>query len=102
MNLLILGATGRTGRLVIDRALAAGHDVTALVRAPERLTIQNPRLHVVAGRATDAADVARAMVGAGAVISVLGGGGSVIFDSTRAILEAAHRTGVTRAVAMSS
>ncbi len=102
MNLLILGASGRTGRLAIDQALAAGHDVTALVRSPEKLTVRNSRLHVVAGQATDVHDVARAMVGAGAVISVLGGAGSVILDSTRAIIEAAHKTGVTRVVVMSS
>jgi len=102
MNLLILGASGRTGLLVVEQALAAGHDVTALVRSPEKLTLRNSRLRVVAGQATDADDVARAMTGAGAVISVLGGGGSVIVDSTRAIIEAAHRTGVTRVVVMSS
>lgn len=102
MNLLILGASGRTGRLVIDRALAAGHDVTALVRSPEKVAVRNSRLHVVAGQATDANDVARAMAGAVAVISVLGGAGSVILDSTRAVIEAAHRTGVTRVVVMSS
>jgi len=102
MNLLILGASGRTGLLVVEQALAAGHDVTALVRSPEKLTVHNSRLHVVAGQATDADDLARAMAGAGAVISVLGGGGSVILDSSRAIIEAAHRTGVTRVVVMSS
>jgi uncharacterized protein YbjT (DUF2867 family) len=102
MNLLILGASGRTGLLVVEQALAAGHDVTALVRSPEKLTVHNSRLHVVAGQATDADDVARAMASAGALISVLGGGGSVILDSSRAIIEAAHRTGVKRVVVMSS
>jgi uncharacterized protein YbjT (DUF2867 family) len=42
------------------------------------------------------------MAGAGAVITVLGGSGSVIVDSTRAIIEAAHRTGLKRVVVMSS
>ena len=102
MKLLVLGASGRTGVLVVEQALAAGQDVSALVRSPERLTLRNPRLNVVAGQATDAADVARAMAGVDAVISVLGGGGSVIRDSTRAIIDAAHRTGVTRVVVMSS
>ncbi len=102
MNLLILGASGRTGVLVVEQALAAGHEVTALVRSPEKVTIRNPRLHVVAGQATNADDVSRAMAGADAVISVLGGTGSVISDSTRAIVEAARRTGVKRIVVMSS
>ncbi len=41
MKLLVLGASGRTGRLVVEQALAAGHTVTALVRSPEKLTIRN-------------------------------------------------------------
>jgi uncharacterized protein YbjT (DUF2867 family) len=102
MNLVILGATGGTGRLVVEQALAAGHTVTALVRSPEKLTIRNSSLRVIAGRATEAGDVARAFERADAVISTLGGTGSVIADSTRAILEAAHKTAVQRVVVLSS
>jgi uncharacterized protein YbjT (DUF2867 family) len=102
MKLLILGGTGRTGRAVVEQALAAGHDVTALARSPEKLAVRSSRLRLVAGQATDAGDVARAMAGVDAVISTLGGGDSVILDSTRAIIEAAHGTGVTRVVVMSS
>ena len=102
MNLLILGATGRTGRLVVEQALAAGNTVTALVRSPEKLTIRNSNLRVVTGRATDPEDVARALVGADGVLSTLGGGGSVIADSTGAMVEAAHKTGVRRVVVLSS
>jgi uncharacterized protein YbjT (DUF2867 family) len=102
MNMVILGATGRTGLLVVEQALAAGHTVTALVRSPEKLTIRNSSLRVVAGQATDSGDVARALEGADAVISTLGGTGSVIADSTRAIVEAAHKTEVRRVVVLSS
>lgn len=102
MNLVVLGATGRTGQLVVEQALAAGHTVTALVRSPEKLTIRNSSLRVVAGSATDAADVARALAGSDAVVSTLGGGGSVIADSTGAIIEAARKTGVGRVVVLSS
>jgi uncharacterized protein YbjT (DUF2867 family) len=102
MNLVVLGATGGTGRLVVEQALAAGHTVTALVRSPEKLTIRNSSLRVLAGKATDAVDVAQALEGADAVISTLGGTGSVIADSTRAIVEAAPKSGVTRVVVLSS
>ena len=61
MNLVVLGASGRTGSLVVEQALAAGHTVTALVRPPEKLTIRNSNLRVVAGKATDPSDVAQAM-----------------------------------------
>jgi len=102
MNLVILGATGGTGRLVVEQALAAGHTVTALVRSPEKLTSSNSRLRVITGRATDAHDVARALADADALISTLGGSGSVIADSTQAIVDAARRTGLKRVVVLSS
>jgi uncharacterized protein YbjT (DUF2867 family) len=102
MNLVVLGATGRTGRLVVEQALAAGHTVTALVRSPRKLTITDPSLRVLAGAATDAAAVTRALEGADAVISTLGGAGSVITDSTSAIVEAARQVGVRRVLVLSS
>ncbi|WP_411348371.1 NAD(P)H-binding protein [Paenibacillus sp. WLX2291] len=40
MNIALLGATGRTGRLILQYLLRAGHDVTVLVRSPERLQEQ--------------------------------------------------------------
>jgi uncharacterized protein YbjT (DUF2867 family) len=102
MKLLVLGATGRTGRLVVEQALAAGHTVTALVRSPEKMTTGNPNLRVVTGEATDASAVSRALQGADAVISTLGGKGSVIADSTRAIVAAARAAGISRVVVLSS
>ena len=102
MNLVVLGATGRTGRLVVEQALAAGHTVTALVRSPEKLAVRNPNLHVVVGQATDPSAVARVLDGADALISTLGGAGSVVSDSTRAIVETAHKAGVSRVVLLSS
>ena len=49
MKLAIFGATGGTGRALVEQALAAGHEVTALVRDPARVTVQNPRVHLVQG-----------------------------------------------------
>jgi uncharacterized protein YbjT (DUF2867 family) len=102
MNLVVLGATGGTGRLVVEQALANGHTVTALVRSPERLALRNPNLHVIAGQATDPSAVSRALDGADALISTLGGNGSLISDSTRAIIDAAPKAGVSRVVVLSS
>jgi len=102
MNLLILGATGRTGRLVVEKALASGHTVTALVRSPEKLSPGHPNLRLVAGEATETSAVATALRGADAVISTLGGKPSIIADSTRAIVAAAGTTGVRRVVVLST
>ena len=102
MNLVVLGATGRTGRLVVEQALAAGHTVTALVRSPQKLTTGHSNLRLVTGEATDTLAVSSALEGADAVISALGGKGSVIADSTRAIVAAARKTGLSRVVVLST
>ncbi len=103
MNLTILGATGATGTLLVERALAAGHHVTALVRNPQKLTTTHPNLRAIAGDATDGAAVARALEGADAVISALGATkGALMADATRAIVAGAERHGVKRVVVLSS
>jgi putative NADH-flavin reductase len=64
MNLTVLRAAGATGVQLVEQALAAGHQVTALARSAENLTLTNPNLHVVQGDATDRAVVSQAMKGA--------------------------------------
>ena len=88
MNLLVLGATGRTGSLVVEQALAAGHTVTALVRSPEKLTTVNSNLRVVTGQATDTAAVSRALEGVGGSNSQVTDAAGVVWR-TRSIAEAA-------------
>ena len=77
MRLLILGATGATGRNLVDQALGAGHEVTALARDASRLTVVHPRLAVVVGDATYAPTLEDAMDGKAAVLSALGAGNSL-------------------------
>lgn len=71
MKVTVLGATGRTGRLVASMATEAGHEVTALVRDPSKLAGTKVQ-RVVQGDATDAAEVNTAVAGADAVVSTLG------------------------------
>ncbi len=71
-KLAILGATGRTGRHVLEQALAQGHTVTVLVRDPSKLAQRHDRLKVIQGDIGAADQVAEAVAGAEAVISVLG------------------------------
>jgi putative NADH-flavin reductase len=47
MRIAIIGASGQIGAFIRDEALARGHQVTAIVRHPDKITVQNPRLHVV-------------------------------------------------------
>jgi putative NADH-flavin reductase len=71
-RVLIVGATGGTGRRLVAQALERGYAVTALVRDPAKLVVDHPRLTVVAGNVLDAAAVGRAMDGQEAVLSALG------------------------------
>jgi uncharacterized protein YbjT (DUF2867 family) len=102
MNLTVLGPAGATGMLLVGQALAAGHQVTALARSPEKLTVTNPNLHVIQGDATDRAALSRAMKEAGALISTLGAAGPVIGEAARAIVAVAKQDGPQRIVMLSS
>jgi putative NADH-flavin reductase len=51
MRLTIFGASGRTGRQLLNQALAAGHTATAVARDPTRLPVHHHRLKVVAADA---------------------------------------------------
>ena len=74
-RILIMGATGGTGRSLLDQALDAGHDVTAFVRNPDKVSRHADRLRVVAGdAATGAPSLSEAMRGQDAVLSALGRG----------------------------
>lgn len=73
MRVIVFGAAGRTGRLVVERALGHGHDVTAFVHdTPLELT--HPRLTVVTGDVREFADVEDAMAEQDAVAFVLSQG----------------------------
>ena len=72
MNVVVFGATGSTGRLVVESALSAGHFVTAFVRDPKRMHLTQPHLRIVKGDAMDPVSVASAVQGADAVICTLG------------------------------
>ena len=72
MRLAIFGPTGGTGRRLVERAIAEGHDVTAFARNPSRVTARHERLHVVVGDAFDPTSVREAVAGNEAVICVLG------------------------------
>lgn len=72
MKLVVFGATGGTGRCMVEQALASGHDVTAVVRDPAGLPIRHERLRVVRADVFQSAEIEPGMVGADAVVSALG------------------------------
>lgn len=72
MNLALLGGTGRTGRQLIDQALARGHQLRVLARDPAKVHRPHPDLTVVQGDARDPQALARLVGGTDAVLSALG------------------------------
>lgn len=101
MKLLILGATGKTGRQLVTQALEKGHDVTILARDRSKVGIQHERLHVVEGDVANNAALGEAMRGRDAVISALGRGMSfksenLIERSVPGILAAMQTNGIRR------
>lgn len=75
MQVAVFGAAGGTGRHVTAEALAAGHEVTVLVRDPQKLGPTDPRVTVEVGDARDPEVVARTLTRAQGVISAIGGRG---------------------------
>jgi len=71
MNIAIFGASGATGTLLTERCLAAGHNVNALLRTPEKFPLRD-RVRVFQGSPFDIAPVRQTIEGADVVLSALG------------------------------
>ena len=103
-KILVLGATGATGREVVSQGLQQGHEVTAFVRRAERMTTRSERLRVIVGDVTsDGGALDDAVRSQEVVISALGIGKSFrprgfIARSVPRILEAMRRQRVGRLV----
>jgi uncharacterized protein YbjT (DUF2867 family) len=72
LRILIIGATGGTGRELVRQALEQGHQVTALVRKPKKMKLEHPNLRVAQGNVHDYDSVESAMRGQSAVVCALG------------------------------
>jgi len=72
MKILLLGANGAVGQLVLDDLLKANHEVKALVRNASAMQRKHPRLTVVQGEPTNAADLEGVLAGQEVVLSTLG------------------------------
>lgn len=72
MNLLIFGATGGTGRALVEQALDQGHNVTAFARDPSKVRVTHANLRVLKGDILDYNSVENALRGQDAALSALG------------------------------
>jgi uncharacterized protein YbjT (DUF2867 family) len=105
MKVLVLGATGGSGRLIVRDALAKGHSVVALVRS--KASADLPGVDMIEGDARDEGTLLRALDGCDAVISALGTGMGfrkvdLLAVATRALVTAMTRKGVRRLVCISA
>jgi putative NADH-flavin reductase len=107
MRFFVLGATGGTGRALVEQALERGHDVTAFVRSPQTLGAPRPRLTVVEGDPRNATTLERALSGSDAVVSALGPPipplrrTTILGDAATATVAAMSAAGVRRLLAIS-
>jgi uncharacterized protein YbjT (DUF2867 family) len=95
MTVLVVGATGSIGRLVVDEAIRQGHAVRALVRNPDKARQLPPEAQVVIGDVTRPDTLPGAVDGADAVVCTLGSDGtgrlgaeSVDYGGVRNVLDA--------------
>jgi len=115
-RVLIVGATGGTGRQLVAQALERGYAVTALVRPstslrvfdnPSRLGIEHPNLRIVQGDVLDYASVEAAVRGQDAVVSALGHKqyfrpSRILSEGTKNIFRAMELHGVSRFICQTS
>lgn len=84
MKVVIFGANGKTGSLLLKQALDKGYEVVAFIRTAGSIQIDNPKLKVIIGNLNETLNIADAITGADACISALGGN-SLTHHSTEII-----------------
>ena len=106
LKIVLFGATGRTGRWLLEGAVQRGWQVTAAVRDPAKLEPLPPGVQVLRIEARDGEAIARAIEGQDAVISALGGEGlarsDVLTTAMRHIVAGMTVHGVKRIVWIAS
>ncbi len=106
MKMIVFGATGGTGHAFVEQALAKGHEVTAFVRTPSKLTVQHDRLHMIVGDTLNEEDVVQAIEGHESVVSCLGSENlkksDVLEQMTGNIIRGMQKHGLKRIVYVAS
>jgi putative NADH-flavin reductase len=104
-KIALFGASGKTGQLFLQQALAKGYPVKALVRTPAKVTQKAPQLEVLAGDVLNETDVNKTVAGTDVVVSLFGHvKGSPPWlqtEGTINIINAMKKQGVPRIVSLS-
>ena len=107
MKIVIFGANGKTGLLLIEQTLEKGHQVIAYVRNARSIPTEHPNLKIVVGNLNETLKLKDVVTGADACISALGGGSLIhrtpaLVEGTKNIVSAMEKAGTKRFVYMSS
>ena len=112
MKVVVFGASGKTGREIVEQAWNRGHSVTAFVRDPSKMTLENEtmsdedRLRIVSGDVFDFSNVKQAVKGQEAVICSLGSNSlaktTVRGEGTANIVKAMEEENVDRLIVVSA
>ena len=106
MKIIIFGPTGKTGLLLTEEALLAGHLVTALVRSPEKMTVRHVNLTVVEGDLFNQQDVEQAVRNHDLVLVLIGNSSlrktTIRTDGTERIVGAMKKAKVSRMIVLSA
>lgn len=106
MKLIIFGATGGTGRQVVQQALEQGHTVTAFARNPLKLNIEHNNLRILTGDVMNLDSVEKAVQGQDAVVCVLGAGqnmtSKIRSQGTEQIIKAMEKANIQRLICQST
>lgn len=71
MKVLILGATGRTGKYLLEEALRLGFEINILVRDSKKVKIKSEKLNIFEGNPSNLADLGKALIGCESTLSAL-------------------------------
>jgi len=107
MKIVIFGASGKTGSLLVDQTLEKGHQVTAYVRRTNSISTEHNNLKIVVGNLTEKLKLIDALTGAEVCISTLGGNSlthrtPALVEGIANIVDAMEQAGTKRFMYMSS
>jgi biliverdin reductase / flavin reductase len=107
MNIVVFGANGRTGKLIVIKALNEGHNVTAFVRNKEDLDLQMEKLKIIEGDVMNYCKVESAIEGKDTVILALINKnkavlGNYLLTGTKNIIRAMNEQKVKRLICISA
>jgi putative NADH-flavin reductase len=107
MKIVIFGASGKTGLLLLEQALKSEHQIIAYVRKADSISIEHANLKIVIGKLNEKLKMKDALIGADACISTLGGGSLIhrtpeIVSGIANIVDAMEQLDTKRFIYMSS